>query len=138
MDDYVQYRLATARERLKAARDLIDGNHYKDSINRSYYAIFTALRALLAKDKTDFSKHSAVIGYFRRKYIKTGIFDKKYSNYVGDAFRFRQDCDYEDFVIVSKQEAEEQYTQAAELYDAICCYLENCEKQEEPGRGRQG
>ena len=52
MDDYVKYRLETAKERLAVAKELLDLHHFKDSINRSYYAIFTAIRALLAKEQT--------------------------------------------------------------------------------------
>ena len=49
MNDLASYRLNAAHERLAAAKDNIDDGHYKDSINRSYYAMFTAIRALLAE-----------------------------------------------------------------------------------------
>ena len=79
MDDLVQYRLSSAKERLESARLLLDAGQYKDSIGRSYYAIFTAVRAVLARDQVDFSKHAGVIAYFQREYIKSAIFDIKYS-----------------------------------------------------------
>ena len=75
MDDLVQYRLSSAKERLESARLLLDAGLYKDSIGRSYYAIFTAVRAVLARDQVDFSKHAGVIAYFQREYIKSAIFD---------------------------------------------------------------
>lgn len=78
MDSLVKYRLENAKEKLKTAKLLLESGHYKDSIGRSYYAIFTAVRAVLAKDKIDFSKHSGVIAYFQKEYIKSGIFDKQY------------------------------------------------------------
>ena len=40
------------------------------------------------------------------------------------AFQIRQDCDYEDFFIAAKQDAEAQYFHAAELLDAIREYLD--------------
>ena len=123
MDDYVKYRMDTAKERLVAASSLIDAGCYKDSINRSYYAIFSATRALLANERIDFSKHSGVIGYFRRNYIKTGLLDVKYSDYIGKAFQYRTDCDYEDFFIVDRADAELQYQHALEFYEAIENYL---------------
>ena len=46
---------------------------YRDSIGRSYYAMFTAVRALLAMDSQDFSKHAGVISYFQEEYVKNGI-----------------------------------------------------------------
>jgi uncharacterized protein (UPF0332 family) len=70
------YRLERARQDLKAAKKLLDANDtYKASVNRSYYAIFHAIRALLAIDGIDFKKHSAIISYFRKEYVKSGKFD---------------------------------------------------------------
>ena len=124
MNEYAKYRLETASERLATTKAMIDIGAYRDSINRSYYAIFTAARALLAEREIDFKKHSAVISYFRREYVKTGKFDGKFSDYIGVAFRFRNDCDYEDFVIVSREEAETQYQHAVEFVEAVRKYLE--------------
>lgn len=64
MDDLIEYRLCNANEKLKVAKLLLDNGHYKDSIGRSYYAIFSSVRAVLVKDKKDFSKHAGVIAYF--------------------------------------------------------------------------
>lgn len=33
------------------------------------------MRSILALDSVDFSKHAGIISYFRRQYIKTGVFD---------------------------------------------------------------
>ena len=41
--------------------------------HRSYYAIFHAMRAVLALDGIDMKRHSGVMSEFRRLYIKTGI-----------------------------------------------------------------
>ncbi|KQC14202.1 MAG: hypothetical protein APR63_14885 [Desulfuromonas sp. SDB] len=59
----VLYRLENAREKLDAAKDLLDNKHYKDSVSRSYYAIFTAARALLATKKLDSAKHQVSFLY---------------------------------------------------------------------------
>ena len=124
LDNLTEYRLANAKEKLESAKLLLDAGKYKDSIGRSYYAIFTSLRAVLSKDGVDFSKHAGVIAYFQREYIKTGIFDKKYSKYVQSAFQIRNSCDYDDFFIASRQDAEEQYQKAEELYEEVKAFLE--------------
>lgn len=124
MDDLIKYRLNNAREKLMAAKLLLDAGHYKDSIGRSYYAIFTAVRAVLAKDSVDFSKHAGVIAYFQKEYIKSGVFDKKYSKYLQGAFQIRNSCDYDDFFIASKSDAEEQYLRASEMLKMIQEYLD--------------
>ncbi|MBR4904438.1 MAG: HEPN domain-containing protein [Selenomonadaceae bacterium] len=124
MNEYTKYRLETAAERVEVSKLMLDCGHFKDSINRSYYAIFTAARALLSEDGVAFKKHSAVISYFRREYIKTGVFDVKYSDYIGNAFEFRNDCDYEDFIFATREEAETQYQHAVEFVEAVKNYLE--------------
>ena len=51
MDDLIQYRLAMAEEKLISAKILMDAEQNKDSVGRSYYAIFSAVRAVLACDR---------------------------------------------------------------------------------------
>ena len=96
---------------------------YKDSIGRSYYAMFSAIRAILALDKVDFSKHAGVIAYFQKEYVKTGKFDKEYSKYISSAFQIRNNCDYADFFLVSRNDAVEQYEKAEKFVDAVKRYL---------------
>ena len=124
MRDLTKYRLDMAEERLDAAALMIDVGRYKLSISNSYYAIFNAARALLAERNVDFKKHSAVISYFRREYVKTGVFDVIYSKYIGSAFDSRNDCDYEDFFIASREQAQEQYQHAVEFCAAVKNFLE--------------
>lgn len=77
----------------------MDAGQYKDSIGRSYYAIFSSVRTVLASKEVDFSKHAGVTAYFQKEYIKTEIFDKKYSKYIQSAFQIRNNCDYNDFLL---------------------------------------
>lgn len=119
----IQYRLASAHEKLESAKVLLEAQLYKDSVGRSYYAIFSAIRAILAMKQVDFSKHAGVIAYFQKEYIKTEVFDKKYSKYLQQAFQIRNSCDYDDFYIVSKQDAEEQYERAVEIIKVVEGYV---------------
>ncbi len=123
--ELMQYRLAMAKERLESSRLLLEHQSYKDSIGRSYYAMFTAVRAILAMDGVDFKKHAGVISYFQREYVKTGIFEVQYSKYLSQAFQIRNNTDYADFFVVSREEAEEQYQRAADFYLRIASYLKN-------------
>ena len=50
---------------------------------------------------------------FRRRYIKTGIFDTKLSAIISVLFNVRQDSDYDDFFVISKAEVLEQIDSAA-------------------------
>ena len=121
--DLAEHRMSAAKERLESAKLLMDNKSYKDSIGRSYYAMFTAVRALLALDGLDFSKHAGVIAHFQRNYIKAGIFDKKYSKYLSQGFQSRNNTDYSDFYMVSQLDANEQYDRAEELFNIIRTYV---------------
>ena len=127
MPDYqkelVEYRLQTAQGKLHSAKILLDAGEYKDSIGRSYYAMFSAIKAMLAVDKVDFSKHAGVIAYFQKEYVKTGKFNKEYSKYISSAFQIRNNCDYADFFLVSRNDALEQYEKAEKFVDAVKKYL---------------
>ena len=119
----MQYRLEMAKERLHSSEILLKDGSYKDSIGRSYYAMFTSVRALLAMEGQDFSKHAGVIAYFQKEFVKTGKFDKKYSKYISQAFQIRNNTDYADFFIVSMQDAKEQYDKAKEFLEVIEKYI---------------
>lgn len=122
-ESLMKYRLETARERLLSSKILLDAGSYKDSIGRSYYAMFTAVRALLAMDGKDFSKHTGVISYFQKEYVKNGKIDKKYSKYISQAFQIRNNSDYADFFLVSLQDTKEQYERAEEFLDMIEVFI---------------
>ncbi len=44
MNNLAIYRLQSAEERLLVAKENFDKGHYKDAINRSYYAIIKSRR----------------------------------------------------------------------------------------------
>ena len=118
-----KYRFQRAEEMLRDAALLFKEGSYKSSINRSYYAIFHALRSITALDNFDSSKHSGIIAYINRNYVKKGIFDKKLSKILDSAFRLREKADYDDFVIVSRDKAEEQLLKAKLVLDMFQSYL---------------
>ena len=48
--DLSNYRLSQAEDSIKVAKMSYDSGLYKDSINRSYYAAFYAIEAVLAME----------------------------------------------------------------------------------------
>lgn len=121
--DLSLYRLEQAKQCLSSSRLLYEAGDYKGSANRSYYAVFHSMRAVLALEKTDFSKHSAVISYFRKEYIKTGVFDKSLSKTISEVFMIRTSSDYDDFYIVPKKNIYEQLENVEEFYKEIEKYV---------------
>lgn len=98
-----KYRLEQANRCIKSAKLLAEDGDYRGAANRSYYAIFHCMRSVLALEKVDFSKHSGVLAYFRKQYIKTGVFDVELSDIIGEAFDIRNDSDYDDYYVISKE-----------------------------------
>lgn len=123
--DLSEYRLNRAKEDLEAASKTLELGEYKTSANRSYYSMFHAVRALLALKGIDFKKHSGVISYFNKEYIKTEIFPKQLSGYITGANKIRQSSDYDDFFIATKEEAQKQLENEGNFIQAIEAYLKS-------------
>ena len=110
--DLSRYRIEKAKDDLGVSKLNLDNGKFSQSINRSYYAMFHAARALLALDEIDSKKHSGVISHFNRQYIKPGHIESEYFKMLSVAFQVRNDCDYDDFYIAALEEATTQYNNA--------------------------
>ncbi|MEW6482932.1 MAG: HEPN domain-containing protein [bacterium] len=110
-----KYRIEKAKERLVEAEDSLAKNHYGLSVNRTYYAMFTAARALLALKELDSSKHSGVIALFNQHIVKPGFFSKEIGKLLAKAKDIREDADYGDFVKITKEDAQTQLAYAKEF-----------------------
>ena len=119
----ILYRLDKSKDCIETAELVLEHDHYADCANRSYYAIFHAVRALLAIEGVDRKKHSAVIAYFQEHYVKTGIFDKTYSKIIQQAFNIRQISDYQDFFVFSYDDVIEQLENAKKFYNKMNEYI---------------
>ena len=116
-------RLEHADECISAAKSLLESENYKSAANRAYYTVFHAMRAVLAFDKIDMKHHSGIIAEFRRLYIKTGIFEAELSKIISVLSDSRNDSDYDDFFIVSKEEVAEQIKDAELFLEKIKEYV---------------
>lgn len=103
----VEHRLGQAGETLQAARQLLMSAHYRDAVNRGYYAMFYAGIALLASCGIGTSKHSGVVSLFGQHFVKTGQFSPDAGRHLRQAFELRQECDYADLVDPTREQAEE-------------------------------
>lgn len=117
------HRFKRAKEELSTAELLLHNANFRSSINRSYYAIFHAIRSINALDGFDSSKHSGVISHFNQQYVKTGIFQKDISKIIRNASELREQADYEDFYEATQNEAAEVFEQAALFISVVERYL---------------
>lgn len=102
----VTYRIEQAEESLEAANVLIEKGLLRPSVNRSYYAMFYAVHAILATQKFGTSKHSGAIAFFDKEFVKSGIIGKDFSKWLHKAFDLRQWADYQADYKVTKEQAE--------------------------------
>ena len=116
-------RFDHAKECLQDAKLLLTGESYRSAANRVYYAIFHAMRAVLALDGVDMKHHSGIISEFRKRYIKTGAFDTSLSGIISELSSVREGSDDNDFFIVSKAETIQQVQAAEEFLTEIQAYL---------------
>lgn len=116
-------RLSNANECLRDAHLLAEEERYKSLMNRSYYAIFHAMRAVLALDEIDSKKHSGIVSEFRKRYIKTGVFGADMSVIISKLLLARTNSDYDDFYVVSKEDAIIQFHSAEKFVGIIENYI---------------
>lgn len=119
------YRLERAAEDLAAAQSNLENGFYKAAINRSYYCIFHAIRAVNIMDGFDASKHSSVIAHFNQYYVHTGKFAAGTYKVINLAYRIREKCDYDDFFIASREDALHQTECAEDFLKIVRTFLEN-------------
>jgi uncharacterized protein (UPF0332 family) len=101
-----------AKEILTEARDSLQQKHYGLSVTRSYYAMFSATRALLALKELDSSKHSGVIALFNQHIVKADLFPKNIGKFLTKAKDLREEADYGDFVDITENDARTQLERA--------------------------
>jgi len=123
MDNRLQglakYRLEKAKGDLDSSELMLKNKQFNQSLNRSYYAIFHATRALLSFDKFDSKKHSGIISYFNQNYVKTGLIDAKYGKILMSAEKIRIYSDYDDFYVADKKLARAQLEDAKKFLIVI-------------------
>ncbi len=132
--ELAMHRLGVAKEDLEAAQLNFEGEQYRASNNRAYYAIFRAISACLAIEFKAYKQHAQVIGNFNKDFVHTGIFPKEISKKISRAQEIRHASDYDDFYIVSVDEAKEQLETAKEVVDMVEKYFSKVNRDIEESR----
>ena len=128
-EELSRYRIQEAKNSLKVAEHCLKEDLYKDSINRSYYAAFYAIKAVLALGTIDFKRHKDVVAYFNKEYVATNVFPRELGKRLGMLKQLREKSDYDDFYIASKEKATEQFQTAELVIDEAKKYLEKTQEE---------
>jgi uncharacterized protein len=120
-----QYRLQQAQESLEEARYLFNGGKSLRSVaNRLYYAMFYAVLALLIYEPYTSSKHTGVLAYFNKRFVKGEIFPESMGRSLNKAFELRQRGDYREYFELTGDQVEPILTEATEFIVTIRTHLD--------------
>ena len=109
INELIKYRVSKAKETMDDAFAALEENRLRTANNRIYYAIFYIVSALATKDGFSTSKHLQLMGWFNRNYINKGIIAKEFGDIYKASYKYRQESDYEDFVVFNKSDIEKRY-----------------------------
>ena len=101
----------------------LENGFYRDCINRSYYAVFYAIRAVLALESIDFKRHKDVVAYFNKEFVAKGKFPGEMGRRLVRLKMKREESDYSDFFIASADEAQAQLQSVEYILPLIREYL---------------
>ncbi len=118
-DEYVRYRIESARNTLEAAKVLANNHFWNSAVNRLYYALFYAVNALLVFNGIKIKSHSSTKSQFSLFFVKTGKFDKKYGRLLSELFDWRQKGDYENIFDYDDESVTPLFKPVAEMIDLI-------------------
>ncbi|MCK4339925.1 MAG: HEPN domain-containing protein [Candidatus Cloacimonetes bacterium] len=123
--ELIKYRLEQSELSIKDTELLFKNQGSNFSIiNRCYYAIFYSVLALLVDKQFIGSKHSGVIAFFDKEFVNKGIFSKRLSEILHNAFEMRGKSDYIEFVEYSKEEINLLFSHAKEFVSKVKEFIE--------------
>lgn len=119
------HRLEQAKGDLYDAKLLYEHDRFLSANNRAYYAIFHAIKSILALEPIDFKKHKDVISYCNKNYINTEIFPKSLGRKIVKASKVREDSDYVDEFVIDAETTNIQIQTAEELIILVEKYIKD-------------
>ncbi len=113
--------LEKAADCLESAAFNLENGFLDAAVNRSYYAIFDAVTALLLLKDITVKSHSGAIQQFSLHFIKTNLFEKELQESLIFCFQKRQTGDYDLYSDINREDAELCFSRAKEFV----CVAEN-------------
>jgi uncharacterized protein (UPF0332 family) len=123
--ELARYRLKQAAESLEEAEFLLSGKMSPRSIiNRAYYAMFYAVLALLVNEPYATSKHTGVLAYFNKNFIKSGLLPEVLGRSLNKAFELRQRGDYREYIELTHDQVSPFISEARSFIAAVRAHLD--------------
>lgn len=123
--ELAHYRLKQAAESLEEAEFLMSGKMSPRSIiNRAYYAMFYAVLALLVNEPYASSKHTGVLAFFNKNFIKSGLLPEALGRSLNKAFELRQRGDYREYIEMTHEQVAPFIGEARSFIAAVRAHLD--------------
>ena len=121
LDKELEIIFEKSQHLLKVARKNYNDEFYPDSINRSYYAVYHAAKALLLKKGITTKTHSGTIHQFGLEYVVNENFDKEIARFFSKLEEDREKADYDYSHVITKSKAKTNLSDAEK-------FIDECEK----------
>lgn len=108
-----------AQESLESAKLRLDENFFRGSVSDSYYAAFYITKAALLNNDIITKTHSGTQRKFGENFVKTGMVDKSYGQWLSKALEERTEADYDALVEFTHEEAKEAYEKTVEFVSEV-------------------
>jgi len=116
--------IAKGRDKLSAARDLSQRQHYDDAVSRAYYAAFHLPQAALLVEGQQAESHKGVVMLFGLLLVKTGKIDRRFGKILANLKDDRESGDYEAISFIDEETAKRAVEAAEEFCKAVEEYLQ--------------
>jgi len=117
--DLCKYRIEKSKKLISDATKLFDTASYESSVNRSYYAILTAAKALLVLRGIEPETHDGVKTMLSKEFIRTGLLPKEFGETFRGIYARRIDSDYGDYIEIGIDESAESLKRAYEFVEKV-------------------
>ena len=87
--------------------------------------MFYAVLAMLIFETYSSSKHSGVLSYFNRRFIKGGLLSEEHGRAINKAFDLRQRADYREQVMLTHEQVAPFIDSARKFIDSVSVYLKD-------------
>lgn len=112
-------RMNKALETLDDAKANFKEGRYNTSVNRSYYGVLHAVRAILILEGVNPKTHEGALTMLSLRFVRPGLLGKEFVKKFERLLLRRTDVDYGDLEIVDKEEAEDSLKIAEEMIETI-------------------
>lgn len=116
--------LTLAEEDLKTSQLLLDNERYRVCISRAYYAMYYGAQALLKAKNVKSRTHKGLIQQFNQHFVKSGDLPIDMSKALSDNYDLRQLSDYEEAVVMNREQAEKALAASVRFIEQVRLYLD--------------